>query len=188
MPDLSTISSLSELVPIEQIVFWIMTAFTLGGAIGVVSSRRLFHSALYLILSFFGVTGYYVLLSAGFLAVVQLMIYVGAIAILIVFAIMFSRQAAMESPDIQTKGEANRQWWISLPIVFTFFILLYVIVGSVNWPVSEAEPVADMVTALGQAFLGSYLIPFEVVGILLSVALIGGVILARERTKSEETQ
>ena len=75
-------------IPIVQTVFWVMTLCTIGGALGVVISRNLFHSALYLILSFFGVTGYYVLLSAGFLAVVQLFIYIGAISVLILFAIM----------------------------------------------------------------------------------------------------
>ena len=187
MPDFSQINSLSELVPIQMIVFIAMTVLTLGGGIGVVFARSLFHSALFLIMSFVGVAGYFALLSAGFLAVIQLMIYVGAIAILILFAIMFDRQAAM-MPTLKAAGssETNRQWWLSLPIVLIFFFLLYTVLGAVAWPVNlDAEPVADMVTELGLAFLGSYLIPFEVVGVLLSVALIGGVILARERTKEE---
>lgn len=184
MPDFSSINSLSELVPLQTIVFVVMTVLVIGGGVGVVASRSLFHNALFLILSLFGVTGYYVLLSAGFLAAVQLMIYVGAIAILIIFAIMFSRQGGMSSAESK-EGTANRQWWISLPIVVVFFLLLYSVIGTVEWPISEAEPPADMVTELGFAFLSSYLIPFEVVGILLSVALIGGVILARERLKEE---
>lgn len=169
-------------VPLTQIVFWVMAVFALGGAIGVVSSRKLFHSALYLILSFFGVTGFYVLLSAGFLAVVQLMVYIGAIAILILFAIMFSRGM------MAAKSQANRQWWLALPITLVLFVMLVSIINSVNWPLSSVEPAADMVQELGLAFLGSYLIPFEVVSILLSVALIGAIILAREKTKAEETK
>lgn len=170
-------------VPLVQIVFWVMTVFTIGGAIGVVSSRNLFHSALYLILSFFGVTGYYVLLSAGFLAVVQLMVYIGAIAILILFAIMFSRRLMALG-----ESQANHQWWLSLPIALVLFLALLVTIGAVAWPVSDAEPTADTVLQLGLAFLGSYLIPFEVIGILLSVALIGAVILAREKTQAEEAK
>ncbi len=167
-------------VPLVQIVFWVMTVCTIGGGVGVVSSRRLFHSALFLILSFFGVTGYYVLLSAGFLAVVQLMVYAGAIAILILFAIMFSHQPMAQ------QSQANRQWWLGLPIAIVFFITLISVVGSVNWPISEAEPAGDTVQQLGVAFLGSYLIPFEVVSVLLSVALVGAIILAREKTEAEE--
>jgi NADH-quinone oxidoreductase subunit J len=180
MPDLSTVN-LAELVPLEQIVFWVMTALTIIGGIGVIASRSLFHSALFLVMSFAGVTGYYILLSAGFLAVVQLTVYIGAIAILILFAIMFSRRTM--AADKQ--GQANQQWWLGLPIVAVMFLILMMVTGAVQWPVSELEPSGDMVEQLGFAFLGSYLIPFEVIGILLSVALIGGVILARDKVKEE---
>jgi len=170
-----------SLIPLPQITFWVMTVLTIGGGIGVVSSSNLFHSALYLIVSLFGVAGYYVLLSAGFLAVVQVMVYVGAIAILILFAIMFARQ-------VMGKGEkqTNPQWWISLPIASVLFLVLLGVVNSVDWPVSGAEPTPDTVLQLGLAFLGSYLIPFEVVSILLSVALIGAIFLAREKTDVEK--
>jgi NADH-quinone oxidoreductase subunit J len=178
MPDLSAFDP--SQIPLVPIVFWIMTIFTLGGAIGVVVSQRLFHSALFLIASFFGVTGYYVLLSAGFLAVVQLLVYAGAIAVLILFAIMFSRRPMV------AESQSNRQWWLSLPLANVLFIMLTTVVGSVNWPVSDAEPPGDTVRQIGVAFLESYLIPFEVVSILLSVALVGAIILAREKTEAEE--
>ncbi len=170
-----------SLLPIAQIFFWLMTLCAIGGGVGVVTSRNLFHSALYLILSLFGVTGYYILLSAGFLAVVQLMVYVGAVAILILFAIMFSRQMMAH-----TKTQANHQWWLSLPAALILFVLLLVVVNAVDWPVSGTEPAGDTVLQLGQAFLGSYLIPFEVIGILLSAALVGAIILARTKTVEEE--
>jgi NADH-quinone oxidoreductase subunit J len=170
-------------IPFVQITFFVMTACALGGGIGVVSSRNLFHSALYLILSLFGVAGYFVLLSAGFLAVVQVMVYAGAIAILILFAIMFARR-------LMGLGESqkNHQWWLSLPIAIVLFAVLVGVVNAVEWPVSGAEPASDTVLQLGLAFLGSYLIPFEVVSVLLSVALIGAIFLAREKTELEETQ
>jgi len=167
-------------IPLVPAVFWIMTVFTIGGAIGVVASRKLFHSGLYLVLSFFGVAGYYVLLSAGFMAVVQLMVYAGAIAILILFAIMFSRR------PMAAESQANRQWQLGLPLALLLFVILVVVAGSAVWPVSGAEPTADTVQQLGIAFLGSYLIPFEVVSVLLSVALIGAIILARGKTEAEE--
>ena len=166
-------------IPLVEITFWVMAVCAIGGAIGVVSSRKLFYSALYLILSFFGVTGFYVLLSAGFLAVVQLMVYVGAIAILILFAIMLSRGMMAGA------SQANRQWWLSVPIALVLFVILVSIISSVAWPVSGEEPTTDMVQALGVAFVESYLIPFEVVSVLLSVALIGAIILAREKTEAE---
>ena len=149
-----------SLIPFEQIAFWIMTVFAVGGAIGVVSSKALFHSALFL-----------------------LMVYIGAIAILILFAIMFSR-------TLMKKGEdpRNNQWWISLPIAVVIFLMLVGVVNAVDWPISGTAPTEDSVLQLGLAFLGSYLIPFMVVSILLSVTLIGAVFLARERTEAEEAQ
>lgn len=168
-------------IPFFQIAFWAMTFCAIGGAIGVVSSRNLFHSALFLILSLFGVGGYYVLLSAGFLAVVQLLVYIGAIVVLILFAIMFSRR--MMDPD---ETQNNRQWWISLPIAFILFFILLGVVTGFSWPASETGPSQDTVLQMGHAFLGSYLIPFMVVSILLSVTLIGAIFLAREKTDVEE--
>ncbi|MDX1520258.1 MAG: NADH-quinone oxidoreductase subunit J [Anaerolineae bacterium] len=183
MPDFSTLDSISELLPLplDQIVWIVMTIFTLGGGFGVVFARSLYHSALYLVMSFFGVAGFYVLLSAGFLAVVQLTVYVGAIAILILFAIMFSRSS------MAADGKRfNGQWWLGFIMAVGLFLVLVVVVGAVDWPLSDTGPTLDMVEALGEAFLGSYLIPFQIIGVLLSVALIGGVMLAREKTEAEK--
>ena len=168
------------MLDISQITFIIFSILAIGGAIGVVTTRRLFHSALYLILTLFAVTGYYVLLSAGFLAVVQLMVYVGAVAILILFAIMFSRQG-MSTQQTQR----NHQWWGSLIFAAVLLVVLLVAVNAVNWPISGDMPVPDTVTQLGLSLLGTYLIPFLVIGVLLSVALIGAVILAQEKTPEE---
>jgi NADH-quinone oxidoreductase subunit J len=168
-------------IPFSEIAWWFFTIFALGGAIGVVTSENLFHSALYLVLSLFGVAGYYVLLSAGFLAVVQLMVYIGAIAILILFAIMFSRRLMMADEET-----ANRQWLLSAVVAAALFSLLLSVVNGVNWPISTAAPAADTILQLGLAFLGSYLIPFLVVSVLLSVALIGAIFLAREKVEAEE--
>ena len=179
MPDLSSFDP--SAIPFTQIAFWVMTLCAIGGAIGVVSSKTLFHSALWLVLSLFGVAGYYVILSAGFLAVVQLMVYIGAIAILILFAIMFSRRL------MKTNETANNsQWWIGLLVSIGLFGVLVGVVNSITWPVTIGEPTGDTVLQLGIAFLGSYLIPFIVVSILLSVTLIGAIILAREKLEVEE--
>jgi NADH:ubiquinone oxidoreductase subunit 6 (subunit J) len=174
--------NLSQL-PIMEIAFGLMTLCVIGGALGVVTSQKLFHSALYLILSLFGVAGYYVLLSAGFLAMVQLMVYIGAVAILLLFAVMFSRQV-MGEDTCQT----NPQPWINVIIALGLLLALLAAIYAVEWPLSSTQPGSDTVEQLGLAFLGDYLLLFEVVGVLLSMALIGAVILAREKTKAEETE
>jgi NADH:ubiquinone oxidoreductase subunit 6 (subunit J) len=164
-----------------QIAWWAMTLCTLGGAIGVVMSDKIFHSALFLVLSLVGVAGYYIILSAGFLAVVQLMVYVGAIAILILFAIMFSHRIMRSDETTE-----NQQWLAGLVAASGLFAALLVVVNSVVWPVADAQPGEDTVLQLGMAFLGSYLIPFMVVSVLLSAALIGAIFLAREKVAAEE--
>ncbi len=115
-------------MPADQIVlipiFVILTIMTLGGGLGVVSSRSVFHSALFLVLSLVGVVGYYVLLDAGFLAVMQLLIYVGAIAVLILFAIMLSRGLMARRHQSRPKWPLmtitpNVQKPISTPMLWT---------------------------------------------------------------------
>ena len=173
-------------MPVDQIartvVFAILTVMTLGGGLGVVSSRNIFHSALFLVLSFAGVVGYYILLDAGFLAVVQLLIYIGAIAILILFAIMVSRGLMSAR-----QNQRNQQWWIAALVALLIFVVLVVVLSQVDWPIAAEQSLAAPSVAvspqqspLGQDLLGPYVIPFEVASILLLVALIGAVILARD--------
>jgi NADH-quinone oxidoreductase subunit J len=159
----------------EQFIFFVLTIFTLGGGVGVVMTQNLYYAALFLTTAFAGMAGYFILLNAGFLAAVQVVVYIGAIAILILFAIMLSR-------GIMTKAEqqASEDWWLGGLIALLLFVVLAVIVVGVNWPISDAEPAADAITQMGISFLTSYLIPFEVVSVLLLVALVGGIILARE--------
>jgi NADH-quinone oxidoreductase subunit J len=160
------------------VIFFVLTMMALGGALGVVTSRNLFHSALFLVLSFAGVAGYYVLLDAGFLAVVQLLIYIGAIAILILFAIMLTRGLM-----VKRQSQSNDQWLIALLVAILAFVVLAVVLWQVDWPVADRDALASpnvSIGQLGQDLLGPYVIPFEVASVLLLVALIGAVILARE--------
>jgi len=161
---------------VQTVVFIILSLVTLGAALAVVTSKNLFHSALFLILSFVGVASLYVLLEAPFLAAVQVLVYVGAIAILIVFAIMLTRRLMAE--DLVQR---NAQWgWSALGAVL-LFVALGVILFQVNWPVVEAAVPKGTISILGQDLMGRYLVPFEVASVLLLVALVGSIIIARER-------
>lgn len=160
---------------VQVVVFIICSLITLGAALAVVTSKNLFHSALWMILSFVGVAGLYVLLEAGFLAAVQILIYAGAIAMLIVFAIMLTRRL-MANPV-----QRNAQWgWSALGAVL-FFAALGLILLRVNWPVVEAAVPEETISILGRELMGTYLVPFEVASVLLLVALVGSIIIARER-------
>jgi NADH-quinone oxidoreductase subunit J len=142
----------------------------------VVTSRNLLHSALWLIVSFFGIAGVFILLQAEFLAVVQVLIYIGAIAMLIIFAIMLTRRIM----DPQ-QPRFNSQWGLVGGFAALLFVGLAAVVTRVAWPVAAGEVPADAIAQLGVDFVGVYAVPFEVASVLLVVAMIGSIIIARER-------
>jgi NADH:ubiquinone oxidoreductase subunit 6 (subunit J) len=166
----------------QSIAFFIFSVLTLGGAIGVVISRNLIHGALYLIVSLFGGAGFFVLLSAPFLAAVQVLVYIGAIAILIIFAVMLTRSMT------SMRELFNQQWWLSAIVGVVLFVLLAV---GVIFPVWGNEgtnpnmPVSDDVATtvdLGVALVdgNQYVLPFELASLLLTAAMIGAIVIARD--------
>lgn len=158
-----------------HVVFLALAGFTLLCALGVVISRNLFHSAIWLIGAFAGVAGLYWLLEAEYLAIAQIMIYIGAIATLIVFAIMLSR--GMMIGRIRMN---NFQAGISAVVAVLLFALLAFVLLQVNWPVVQMAEVPDPIPMMGEAFVTTYVIPFQVIAVLLSVALVGAIMIARE--------
>ena len=162
----------------EQFVFIQVALLTAVAGLAVVISRNLFHSALALTLTFFGVAGVYIFLEAEFLAVSQVLVYVGAIAMLIAFAIMLTR-----SMMYGRTSPLNNQWGKSSLFAFLFFIGLLAFARATPWPAAGEEVVADeaLIGALGREFVTTYVIAFEVLGLLLLLALVGAVMLARDR-------
>ena len=164
---------------VEQGIFIVLSGITLFGAWVVITNRNLYRAALGLVLSFLGVAGLYALLNIGFLAVVQVMIYVGAIAILIVFAIMLTR-SVMDREAVQS----NSQWIVSaVAALLLFGLLAYMLLFRVadKWSLSSAGPPQEPIVALGEALVTTYALPFEVASVLLLVALVGAIVIAREK-------
>jgi NADH:ubiquinone oxidoreductase subunit 6 (subunit J) len=163
---------------ISHVVFGILSAVALIGAVGVVTTRNLFRAALFLVLSFVGVAGLYILLEAEILAMIQLLVYVGAISILIIFAIMLSRR--MMSPEFKIR---NEQWLWGLITAVALFAVLAWILLNVAWPTAPAAVPEDAISLLGQALVSpdQYVLVFEAASVLLLVALVGAVVIARER-------
>jgi NADH-quinone oxidoreductase subunit J len=120
---------------IESIAFLVFAGLTLGGAIGVVVARTVFIGALWLILSFLGVAGLYVLLDAGFLAMIQILVYVGAISVLILFAVMLTRDMMTERRPI------NRQWALGVMVALAVFGSLAALAYRADWPLSRGQVV-----------------------------------------------
>jgi len=164
---------------VEQGVFIVLGAITLAGAGIVITNRNLYRAALGLVLSFFGVAGLYALLNAGFMAVVQVLIYVGAISILIIFAIMLTHRV-MDRRAVQR----NSQWIVSALMSLALFgVLGYTLAFRVAdvWTASGASPPEKPIEMLGEALVTTYALPFEVASVLLLVALVGAIFIAREK-------
>jgi NADH:ubiquinone oxidoreductase subunit 6 (subunit J) len=162
---------------VGTIVFFIFAILAISAAWGVVTSKNIVHSALYLVLSFLGVAVLYVLMNADFLAAVQLLIYTGAIAIMIVFAVMLTLRG-----EISESNLANRHWgWGALVASSLFIIIALVVFGTEDWRFAQPIPWTSGGSAadLSILLLSKYMVPFEVAAVLLTVALAGAVILAK---------
>jgi len=160
------------------ILFLITAVVILASAVMVVSSRNLVHAALWLISALFGVAVLYALLNAGFLAVVQVVIYIGAIAILFIFAVMLTRREMRD-----TGPGLNKNWWVSaLMSILTFGGLAYLLSSWSGFSQTSADipPGFDAVSALGEALISpdAFVLPFEVASVLLVAALVGAVYIA----------
>ncbi len=181
-------------ITVESIVFLILSAITLGGGLLVVTARNLFHAGLYLMVSLFGVAGLFVLLTAPFLAGVQVVVYIGAIAILIILAIMLTPQVT------RIKGLYTEQWPASLAVAAMFFVMLISVVtpvmdelGVSNWGAgfNDKNPAgvpADSIAQLGKDLVDphAYMLPFELASVLLMAALIGAVLLVSPGTDQSQ--
>lgn len=165
-------------------VFYLFAAIIVFSAIVVVAARNIIYSAFALLFTFFGVAGIFVLLNADFLAVVQIIIYVGGILVLIIFGVMLTNK--ITSVEIKTE---------SIHIVPATIITgliggaLIAILTKTNWRITEPYSVEKTVHEIGRFLLVHYMILFELAGIILLVALIGAVMIARkEKVQSDEVE
>lgn len=165
----------------EKIIFLLVALVTLVGALRVVTSRNLIHSALWLILALFGIAVFYVLLDAGFFAVIQVVIYIGAIAILFIFAAMLTRRVMQD-----TGPQSNSNWWMGALIAL--LLLAGIALVLVSWQgFSTSAPVlanqAGQLSQLGQALVSpdQYVLPFEIASVLLVAGMIGAIYVAGEK-------
>jgi NADH-quinone oxidoreductase subunit J len=164
-----------------RIIFLIVALFTLGSGIMVVSTGNLIHAALWLVSALFGVAVLYALLNAAFLAVVQVVVYIGAIAILFIFAVMLTRK------EIRDRGpQLNQGWWLSAVLAVLTFGGLAGMLWGWDGMVREAPALPefyDQMSELGTALIDPnfFVLPFEVASVLLLAALVGAVYIAFNR-------
>jgi NADH-quinone oxidoreductase subunit J len=172
-------------VTTELIVFFVLAAVSIGAAIGMLTSRNAVHSALFLVLNFAVVSVFFLLLSAPFIAMVQITVYAGAIMVLFLFVIM------LLGAEMLRRGGTVLRWQPALAAVLSLVfvgVLGFVIVYNSNDPnyLSNISNIAVIENdfggpqAIGQTLFNNYLLPFELTSFLLLVAMIGAVVLTRD--------
>ena len=161
---------------VPQFFFILFALITLLSGLRCVTTRNLFHAALYLVISLFGVAAMFAMLEAGFLALAQLIVYVGAIAILIIFAVMLTRGMVQPSGT-----QLNSQAGLAAVVAGALLFILLRVLPGFNYPVTDAAVPSDLTTRLGQSLVGEFVLPFEVASVLLLAALVGAIYIARER-------
>lgn len=157
----------------EEGIFYVVAAVTVIGALGVVLARNVVHAALFLIASLLAVAGVFILLAAEFLAIVQVLIYGGAVTILVLFAMMLTRVRDMP----QALDGPQRPFAAMAAGAFLGLSILAIV--STDWPGETEELTVISIEQIGSALFTTWAVPFEIASLVLLVALIGAVILAR---------
>jgi NADH-quinone oxidoreductase subunit J len=158
--------------------FWLFTAAVVGGGIGTVTMRNVFHGALMLILSLTGVAGYFILVNAEFLAMVQVIIYIGGIMVLFLFGIMVS-QNIIGTP---VRQNTRHSWW-ALAAAMTLFLMMFFSAIFMSIPPNYEAPqdvLGNNTMNMGWSLMATYALPFEVASVLLLMAMLGAIILVRK--------
>ena len=163
---------------LSPVIFYLIAALTVGSAAMVAFSRNIVYSAFSLLGTFGGVAGIYVFLGADFVAGVQVLIYVGGILVLILFAVMLTHRIA----DVQITNRSVGR----IPALVVIGIFIFLLIQSIRetpWAKAKEIVYVPTTTIIGEWFLERYLLPFELASVVLLAALIGAVVLSRKETR-----
>ena len=158
----------------DDLAFLALAGVMLGAALLTVLGRDIIRSGLWLVLSFAGLAGIYALLGSTLMAVAQVLVYIGAISVLILFAIMITQSKSGPGRLI-----FQRQWWIGLIAAIVLVVLLLSAILLTTWPLEADAIIPQDARDVARNLFDHYLFAFEVIGVLLLAAVIGGLYLAR---------
>jgi len=165
-------------VSITVAVFYLLAAVTVGSALGVAFANSIVYSAFALMGTLLGVAAMFVLLGADFLGVVQLLVYVGGILVLTLFAVMLTHRISDVNVSNRAVGRLP-----GLALVTVVFGWMVHVAGRAHWVVKDPGAPAPTTYGIGDALLTQYALPFEVASIVLLAALIGAVVVSRKEVK-----
>jgi NAD(P)H-quinone oxidoreductase subunit 6 len=167
-------------VQLSDLLFYVFAALTIAGACTVAFSHNIIHTALGLLGALLGVGCLYVFLSADFVAITQLLVYIGGVLVLILFAVMLTSKIG----DVNVSNKSiGRYGGVGL-LVAIVPVLVFVAVRS-PWDEKVPGPLAPTTAAIGNAFLTQWLLPFELASLVLLATLVGAVVMARRELKAD---
>jgi NADH-quinone oxidoreductase subunit J len=164
-------------MPVAELLFWFLTGLSLFGALMVVFSKNPVHSVLWLIVVFFAISGHYILMNAQFLAIVNLIVYAGAIMVLFLFVVMLM--------NLNAETEPIKNYRLRLIGILSGGSLLLVLIAAMM-KIDVAQPVlmstgdSGLIKVLGHALFTNYVLPFEISSVLFLSAMIGAVIIGKK--------
>lgn len=169
---------------LHEILFWLLSAMAIGCALGVILSRNPVKSVLFLIATFFAISGHYLLMNAQFLAIVNIIVYAGAIMVLFLFVIMLM--------NLNTDAEPQKSRIVQMAAVISGGALFLIIIAALrtvdmNQQPVNAEGALGLIHNLGKVLFQNYVLPFELSSILFLSAMIGAMVVGKkERTEAAE--
>lgn len=163
---------------VQNIAFWILAVAMAGAAIGVVRSQNVVHAALYLVVVLAGAAAQYILLAAEFVAWVQVLIYIGAVVILFLFGIMLTRAPMRGDTDLDN----DQRWPAAVVSVFLLGVIITLVVdafGADEIKINNSLLPVGKTATIGTSIFRNFVLPFEIVSMLLLASLVGAVVIAR---------
>jgi NADH-quinone oxidoreductase subunit J len=167
---------------ISQILFWFLTVLAILAAVGVIASRSPIYSVLSLIVVFFAISGHYILMNAQFLAIVNIIVYAGAIMVLFLFVIMLM--------NLNADSEPRKSMYMKVAGVIAGLTLMIVVIAALARPSAATNQLmakggdVGLIENLGQALFNQYVIPFEISSVLFLSAMIGAVVIGKRESKT----
>ncbi len=158
---------------VEEAIFYVVAAVTVAGGLGVVLARNVVHSALFLIMALLSTAAVFILLAAEFLAIVQVLVYGGAVTILVLFALMLTRVR-----DLPENLDGPQRPFAALA-AGAFLGITVLSITSTDWPGETDQAAVVSIEQIGNALFTTWAAPFEIASLVLIVALLGAIILAR---------
>jgi NAD(P)H-quinone oxidoreductase subunit 6 len=166
---------------VVQIIFWMLAAITIASAAITAFSSNIVYSAFALLGAFAGVVGIYILLAADFVAMVQVFVYIGGILVLTIFAVMLTQGIG----DVNVSNRAVGRVPALATILIAGSVMLYTVLRT-HWFIAAAPlTIAPTTYGIGNAFLDTYVLPFELASLVLLAALIGAVVISRQEARDD---